>query len=312
MNYEDCMLAILTNPEDDEPRRELAKFVRPSDPDLAEFIEFQLDHSQKKRARHGLIATPSRDEQLLDRHMTEWTRDLEFYLGEIPFVPTIEFHRGLPWLCSMNPYTFLEHGEYIFNRVAPLRGVEFFADPEGDPFPAKEIAASPLLARLDEIRFHEDTLRAGDLVVLTSSPHLERVMAWDVRQNPLSLEDFEAFAANPRTRKCLMISNRYRVPSDEGPIGECYARFDVYPYRNFDVSNEGKDLERKYGYLPWLHKANICDPKDAHYWVEHHELPKYVPGSPADAAIPYGSGLHEEDTFEPREKFDALSFDSYW
>jgi hypothetical protein len=212
----------------------------------------------------------------------------------------------------MNAYTLLEHGEYIFHRIAPLRGVDFFADPDGDPFPAKQLAASPLLARLDEIRFHEDTVRATDLIELASSPHLHRLQSLDVRRNEVTLEVWEAFAANPLTRKCLMIDSNTVVPSDRGPIGECYARFDMYPGRNFDVSREGKDLERKYGYLPWLHDINICGPQDAHYWVENKVLPKYVPGSPADALVPYGTGLHEEWKYEPREKFDERDYDSVW
>lgn len=312
MTYEECMLAILANPEDDMPRRALADVLRPSEPDFAELIDFQLDHSAKRRAQRGRIATPWRDEELLQKNKPAWTPDLEFYLGEIPFVPTIEFDRGLPWLCSMNPYTLLEHGDYIFNRIAPLRGIEFFADPEGDPFPAKEIAAHPLLERLDEIRFHPRTLGKHDLEILAASPHLHRALSWDVRQNTVMPEVWEVFAANPSTRKCLMIATDYEVPSDAGPLGECGARFDVYHPRYFEVSNEGKELERKYGYLPWLHKANICNPKDACYWVEHKVLPTYAPGSPAGAPVPWGSGLNEEHRFEPREKLDIRGYDSVW
>lgn len=318
MNYEQCMLAILANPEDDAPRRQLAQIMRSQDPELSEFIERQLEMTARIRATNGRPGVGTvggvtwEESELISKNKRRWTQNLDFYMGELPIHRWVEFHRGLPSLCSMNAYTFLEQGEYIMTRVAPLRGIQFYPDPDGSRFPAKEVAASPLLERLDEIQFFRHTLGEHDLEIIAESPHLKRIVAMDIRQNPVTMEAWERFAANPDTRKCLSIRSDFEVPSDEGPMRECSARFDIYPDRWFACSKEGRELERKYGYLPWLHLVNICNPPDAHYWIENHVLPKYVPGSPADAPTPYGAGLRPERTFEPREKFDVRDYNSVW
>ena len=301
--YEECMLAILATPEDDQLRRELATIVRASDPAWAELIELQLALSDHERARLP-HSTSHREYELLAANERRWSRNLDFYLGELGIHRHVEFIRGLPWRCTLNPYMFLEQGEYILMRVAPLRGIEFYADPDGAPFPAKELAASPLLARLDEIRFQERTLAEGDLEIIVASPHLERARTWWFQRNPVSAAVWEIFASNPLTRRALMVRNDYEVPSDRGPLGEATARFDTRPNRHFQVSAEGAALERRYGYQPWLHFANGCDPADAHYWEAQGVLPMFVPGSPIDAPIALGQGLGYRRSLEPRSAFD--------
>ncbi len=308
MTYEECMLAVLASPEDDAPRRELANVLRATDPAWAKFIDLQLDHTARNRARR--IDSTLHDGDLLARHQQKWTRDLRFFLGEMaPGHGHIEFHRGLPWSCSMSPYTFLEKGEYIFTRLAPIRSIRFFRDPEGAAFPAKEIAASPLLARIDELDFR-GALGLNDLEVIAASDQLKRVIAMDIRETPVTSATWEAFASNPLTRRCFWIRSDYEVPSDVGPIAECSARFDIYPYRHFEMSEEGRALERAHGYLPWLHDDNVCDWPDAHYWLEHKVLPLFVPGSAHDAPTVYGSGLKDPVKREPRARFDKRDFDS--
>jgi hypothetical protein len=203
MTADECMDAILADPEDDAPRHQLATAVVASDPPHADFIERQLAMSRRMRETFynpgiSLVGSKSVEEDvLLRQHARRWSRDLGLYLGEVENHRTVEFHRGLPWLCSMNPYVFLEKGEYVLTRLAPLRGIEFFPDPEGDPFPVAEIAACPWLSRLDEIRFLESTLGPGDLAVLATSSHLKRVMTLDVREIHASSPRFKRW---PQTR----------------------------------------------------------------------------------------------------------------
>ena len=42
---------------------------------------------------------------------------------------------------------------------------------------------------------------------------------------------------------------------------------------------EGKALEAKYGYIPWLHRRNAVDAYDAAYFVSKGILPVKPPGS---------------------------------
>lgn len=318
MNYEECMLAVLANPESDAPRRDLAVALRGADPARAEFIERQLDMAIRNRSTkyHPGVATIGRvsceEDSLLQTHERRWSEDLSFFLGETLAQRNVEFHRGLPWLCSMNPYMLLEKGDYIVSRVAPLRGIEFFPDPEGAPFPVEDIAASPLLERFEEIRFLPGALGKNQLEVFAASTHLLRLRALDFRLNWVSVEAWEALAANALTRQCLSIRTDYEVPSDGGPIRECSARFDIYPDRYFEMSAEGKALERAHGYIPWLHDENVCYPPDAHYWVDNKVLPLFAPGSACDAPTPYGSGLWKPVDREPRARFDKRDFDAVY
>jgi hypothetical protein len=318
VTYEECMLEILANPEADDPRHELAKIVRPSDPDLSEFIETQLKMSRRMRETKynpgvALVGFKSRAESnLLEKNSQRWSRNLDFYMGETIAHRHVEFYRGLPWLGSMNPYMFLEQGEYILTRVAPLRGVEFFLPYEDGAFPMKELAACPLLERLDEIRFpilpKSQTITPDDANTLAASPYLKRALALTLHN--ATLATYELLATNPQTQKCLTVSAPSIVTRDGGPIGECSARFDIYPTRHFEVSSEGHELEQKHGYLPWLHKNNVCPAYDSHYWVEQKVLPLCVPGSRVDAEIPYGSGLWPDDKRESRARFNAIDYDS--
>jgi hypothetical protein len=312
MTADECVDAIFANPEDDTPRHQLATAIAASDPPLSEFIERQLAMSKQMREtfyhpRISRIGDKTVEENaLLGKHAHRWSRNLGFYLGEIEKHRTVEFHRGLPWLCSMNPYLFLEQGEYVMTKIAPLRGIEFFPDPEGDPFPATELAACPWLERLDEIRFSDSTLAPGDLALLAESPHLARVLMLDVRNNSRGLAAYQALAANPQTRRCLTIlapDLASDAPSDGGPIGEFEAREEYGGRYSFEMSSEGHALEREHGYIPWLHLENRgANPVDAHHWVEAKVLPLFVPGSPADAPTRYGKGLWPTDPLEPRAK----------
>ncbi len=44
----------------------------------------------------------------------------------------------------------------------------------------------------------------------------------------------------------------------------------------------GQALEKTYGYIPWLHGDNACEPFDASYFVAHHILPMKTPGEPTE------------------------------
>jgi hypothetical protein len=316
------MLEVLANPEADAPRHELAKIVRPSDPEFAEFIEQQLAMSRRMRETKynpgvALVGFKStRESALLEKNEQRWSREIGFYMGETIQHRHVEFYRGLPWSCSMNPYVFLEQGEYILTRIAPLRGIEFFLPEQDGPYPMKELAACPLLARLDTIRFPVLRGSSGptedDMALFAASPQLQRLLTLDLRGADVSLSTFALLAANPQTRKCLYIDCDAKVSRDGGPIGECATRFDSYSDRYFEASAEGLELEGKHGYIPWLHADNVCSAPDAHYFVEHKVLPKLAPGSPVQAPTPYGTGLGTDRKRESRARFDARDFDSIW
>jgi hypothetical protein len=302
-SYQESMLAIMSNPEDDAARRALAELTREADPELAQFINCQLAAADLRRTtRYRSDYRSHEGDDLLKRNWERWVRDLGFYMGEVAAHRYVEFDRGFPRLCSMNPYLFLEQGEHILTNIAPLRGIAFFDDPEGSPFPMRELAASPLLECLDEIRFSRCKLTEADMAVFASSPHLTRLLVLDVGY-ATELPGLEALAANPLTRKCLRIDNTVEVPRIDprldwtgGPVGEYRYRpgYEHLPESvPVEMSPEGRALERKYGYIPWLHLDNEAGVNaDAYYWVQQKVLPRFVPGSPGDAPVPLGAGLY--------------------
>jgi hypothetical protein len=49
-----------------------------------------------------------------------------------------------------------------------------------------------------------------------------------------------------------------------------------------DLAPAGKALEAKYGYIPWLHEANMVEPLDAAWFVSKGILPVKPAGSSVD------------------------------
>jgi hypothetical protein len=143
MTYEQCLSSILANPDDDVPRRELAKVVRSSDPTWGEFTDRQLDfrvrvRETKYHPRQSFVGNvSSREDELLSEHKQRWIdkSGIGLYMGEWLSHRVVEFDRGLVWSCTMNPHLFLEQGEYVVTCIAPLRGITFFLIPKAIPFP---------------------------------------------------------------------------------------------------------------------------------------------------------------------------------
>ena len=113
-----------------------------SEPDRATSIEAQIEAAaSRRRGRYpvnSLVKHP-----LLVKHEQEWGRTFAKYTH------SFEFDRGFITAFEMDPFMFLEYGEWLFIN-APIRMVRF-ASPETGAFPTAELAASPLLEHLDVI-----------------------------------------------------------------------------------------------------------------------------------------------------------------
>ena len=220
------------------------------------------------------------------------------YMGLEDWQRAVKFERGFLWRISMNPYLFLEQGDYIMRRIAPLRSITFFPDPDGDPFPMDKLAASPLLSRLDMISFDRCRLTDSELETFAASPHLDRLYSIDLNgSETLTKDSARILAAHPATRKCLeivfpVLDGNPQWPPQELIEYDGYGSDGVHRgYDHFELSEQGKALEREFGYIPWLHLDNQCHPADLGYWTERRALPCFVPGSPIDALIPLGKPL---------------------
>jgi hypothetical protein len=269
--YEQLLTAVTSNVDDDAARLAFAAHIRSSEPDRARFIEDQIERAKVRRAQRGHIYVA--DHPLLRAHDAEWSRILAKYARRWIF------DRGFIEKVEIDPHLLLEYGDWLLINY-PIVAIDF-RKPEEGPFPTKEIAESPLLARFDALRFHDVQLSGADVERLVRSPHLRRLRYLDLGKAPMSPLLYDALAANPETRKILRL-----VVADDAFPGQRYAdtgRDDMQGRAVqawTDLSLEGKALEAKYGYIPWLHEANIVEPLDAAWFVAQGILPAKPVGSP--------------------------------
>jgi uncharacterized protein (TIGR02996 family) len=269
--YEHLLRRVTDNPEDDEARLAFAAHVRTSEPERAKFIEHQIEEAVRRRAKRGWRDTNKHP--LLARHEAEWTRTIAKYAKRW------EFDRGFVTKVTIDPDLFLEYGDYLF-VLAPIRAVEFVPSEEGE-FPMTKVAGTPLLQRLDAITFLVPSLTESDLETLASSSYLSRAQVIGSSYLNVSPRVYEAFAARPETRKLLSLGFSRNFPGDSLQETD---RVDYWGAPIMDwtgLQPEGHELERKFGYVPWLHpKENGCEPFDASYYVANGVLPVKPPGSP--------------------------------
>lgn len=276
--YEELLRAVTADPDDDAARLAFATHIRPWEPDRAEFIERQIDEARQRRASRDWVKTSTGS--LLRKYEPEWTRTIAKYAR------SWKFDRGFVTMIEIEPYLFLEHGEWLFLN-APIRDVEFVAPEEGD-FPMQELADSRLLEHLDAITLKLPKLTEKDLEILAASPHLTRTLFVSgykfVDRVDVDPRVYEAFAAAPLARKMLGVL--FTSKGFPGQSMEDTGRDDWWGAPILDWSEvrpEGKALENKYGYIPWLHpEQNRCEPFDAAYYVANGILPVKPAGSPVD------------------------------
>lgn len=272
-SFQELLAAVVAAPNEDAPRLEYAEYMRRQDPELARFVELQVaagaERRRKREPRFGIY--PSEDRRLLEKNAARWARTIAKYTARH------DFDRGFITEVGIDPHMFLEYGDWLLKN-APIRHVEFGAAREG-AFPLREIFDNPILERLDSLALINRDLTDDDVAVIAASSHLGSLLRLDLSLNYLSIRAFEALAAAPATRKLLVVGRQQasRGTYFPGPIYAATGEDDGYGEPIWDwtpMTDEGADLERKYGYIPWLHpQQNGCDWYDARYYVEKGLLP---------------------------------------
>jgi uncharacterized protein (TIGR02996 family) len=292
MNIEHVFQTICENPEDDEPRLEYAKLVEGSDPAHAELIRIQLKYADERRLGSRFYGSEGDEEGLIQAHGARWARDIAKFTphGQIEL---IEFDRGFPSKIEMQPDLFVEYADLVF-RLAPIRHIDFvkpldeagelLCDEAGNlvPFPMERLLACPQLSRLDSVGFVNVKLRLGrpgdpgDVSLVARCPHLTRCVYLNFAFTTISDHDFLELAEGELTSKMLVVK-----PLD---VGERHVyEYDErgYEYIGTVFSEEWRAVERRLGYIPWLHPShNGTNRFDARWYLERGKLPKYPPGSP--------------------------------
>jgi hypothetical protein len=134
------------------------------------------------------------------------------------------------------------------------------------------------------IGLSRNDVTGSDVERLSASPHLVRLLQLysEQYQKPLELRTYEALAAAPFTRKLLRVSFGDNDFPGEQYVDTGEVDFHGAPiYGWTEITSEGKALEARYGYIPWLHRRdNGVDAYDAAYFVAEGLLPAKPPGSP--------------------------------
>ena len=266
--------AIAANPEDDDLRVQYAERCRTSDPERARFIDLQM--ARARRRRGGDFSEPTNEEVALRKKRgADWAHTIAKYS------PRYEFDRGMVEEIAIDPHLFLERGEWLYKN-APIRHVWFGRQADPGPFPLADVLGSPLLAHLDTIVMQSKRFDDTAAESLARCPHLTRCLILDLTGNRLAIRGFTALAASPTTRRMLQIA----VAPDAYHPGQRFqptdamdsAGADIWDWS--DVSDEGKALERQYGYVPWLHSQNWVLRLDARWLVDRGVVPVKPAGSP--------------------------------
>lgn len=192
--YERLLGAVTSNPEDDDTRLAFAAYIRGSDPDRATFIEQQIEEARRRRLERGFPDTLKH--AMLAKHEPRWTHTIAKYARQWTY------DRGFIAEIQLDPYMFLEYGKWLLLNE-PIRVVNLVSI-EPAPFPTRELAESPLLARLDSIGISAPGLSNDDLRQLAESPHLTRIVSMGGNIN-VGVETYEMLAAIPQMRRALSV-----------------------------------------------------------------------------------------------------------
>lgn len=96
--YEELLIKVTSNPEDDAARLAFAEHIRPDDPDRADLITDQIALAAERRRRRW---DPDHSHRLLQLHQQKWTRTLAKYARNI------KFDRGFVVSIRIDPYLYL-------------------------------------------------------------------------------------------------------------------------------------------------------------------------------------------------------------
>jgi uncharacterized protein (TIGR02996 family) len=294
MSIEHVFRAICENPEDDELRLEYAKLIESSDPAHAKLIRIQVKYADERRRGFRYYGLEGDEDGLVRRHGARWARDIA-KLAAHGRPTRVEFDRGFPAMLDMHPDMFAEYSDLVF-RLAPIRHINFVQPYDEDnelvldddgkiaPFPIERVLACPQLSRLDSLGFSRVELKLGrpdapgDAAKIARCPHLTRCLSLGFSFTTINATDFLHLAEGELTRKMLVVN-----PLDFG-VGERRVHDVELGQGEFIRTifhDEWKDVERRLGYIPWLHPShNATNRFDIRWHFEHGKLPKYPIGSP--------------------------------
>lgn len=283
-DYIDHLKAVLRAPEDDAPRLAFSNFVERTDPDLAAFIQIQLENGKRERRPHarGLVQWKDDERRLLGNHKRRWTSLVAPYVTTgRDGLPACTFHRGFVEHVVVEPEAFIKDGDELLIR-APIHHVDF-APLRADVLP--QLLACDALRELDSISFAGQGLDDAAVAAIAACPRLERLLWLDLGKNRLGPAAFEALAASPYLHQLLVVERAQQRGLDPaltyhpGEVTLAEISAERSSVELVDIRPEGHALEAKHGYLPWLHVDNHEARFDLRWFVDQRLRPVFSRGA---------------------------------
>lgn len=249
---EQLVQAVIADPDAHAPRQAFAAWGVQYGDLQAELTRLQLAEAHERHA--GTTADANRlyaDAQaLIEQHGDTWAHDV------LAIASHPRFFRGFVESVVLDVPTFLSLATRLY-AIAPIRAVVFVdAGPQIDA-----LAASSHLARLVSIEFYNrsQTAALGDtgLRRLVQSPYLGKLALLQLAWNEITREGVEALAASK------LLPHLRDVALGNNPVGKVTEQYAEDPLSFEIVGNSislpplGRDLEIKYGPLPWLHGPSL-------------------------------------------------------
>jgi hypothetical protein len=278
--HQDLLREIVKRPENDHLRLEYSKLIAATDPALATFIDLQIERASQSRRSGSFKPVTVAEEALLEQHAKLWVSKIS------NFVRRADFHRGFIERIVVRPRDFLAHGNHLLAQ-APVRHVAFVPTTD-ELFPLGEILSSPLISGMDSVAFSNLHLTDEQVKEIAGSRSMGGCLWLGLKANLVTHVGFRALAASPNMRNLLYIERGNGISPEYHPgqrLEQVYVEDSLASptYEWAPLGEDGKALEREFGYLPWLHpQDNACDKFDARWFVEQGILPKRPAGSPVD------------------------------
>lgn len=240
---DELLQAVLENPDDDAPRLAYAAWCEQQSDEptrvRGEFIRTQIRLvGQTNLSYEDWFDLSNREEQLRKAYRTAWAGAL------VTLVNEFTFNRGFVEYISLSGRGFLDNAQQLY-AVAPILHLKLsYVVGVFD-----ELFASSHLRRIRSLDLERCGLTDQHIKRLAESPVLEHLRWLSLAENNLNIAGAEALAGSPLSKQLVYV-NFYGNPVDPGGL---YALDNEFIMDSW-LPEEGKILESRHGFLPWLHR----------------------------------------------------------
>lgn len=281
-------MAVVAAPEADEPRLAYARFLRSDDLERSAFIESQVHRVRRQRAARDTDTEqmPLHERSMLEHDGEYWVREMRGYTARtVGSRPRVRFYRGFVEYIATDVATFVERGAELL-RSAPIRHVDFAPMGRGD---LDRLLNCPSLSGLDSVGFPGGGLDDDAVAAIAGCRYLSGCRYLDLTGNRLGLAAFAALAASDNCKSLLVVERGVQPdpdpasgwhPGERSAIGFLNSGSALFVE---PMTAEGRLLEARHGFLPWLRWANRVSRFDARWYAERGlrpvpvALPEQVP-----------------------------------